>query len=334
LLAYTAFLSHYYAPAISHPDANGYWAQGTLIAETGRATFRPESPLQYIGMHWLLTDSGLYVCRYPPGLPLAVALVSRLFGPEASVLLNPILALATLLGVFFLTRSLVGPGWGVLAALTLALNPVFNVHALNSISHMAVGALLDLRVFIVRNAAAEDVAKVVQNVFASTSSSQSGSARNQGDRLRFGPPEAGGAETVTTTATLKNSVKVAADAPTNTVVVMATAENLHVIGQLIKQLDEEAAATPQSVAIIPLENADPGDLAQVLADILTTDTQKVNLRRASRTTQTGQTQAAIQARTTTTGTTTSRTTTTLSGSTGSGGVGSTRTSTGSPGGTR
>jgi 4-amino-4-deoxy-L-arabinose transferase-like glycosyltransferase len=142
LLGYVAVLGQYYAPAISHADANGYWGQGTLIAETGRATFRPESPLQYIGMHWLLTDSGVYVCRYPPGLPLAVTLASRLFGPEASVLLNPILAVMTLLGVFLLTRSLVGPGWGVLTALTLALNPVFNVHALNSISHMAVAALL------------------------------------------------------------------------------------------------------------------------------------------------------------------------------------------------
>jgi hypothetical protein len=33
LLAYAAFLAHYYAPAISHPDSNGYWVQSTLIAE-------------------------------------------------------------------------------------------------------------------------------------------------------------------------------------------------------------------------------------------------------------------------------------------------------------
>ena len=142
LLAYVAFLGHYYAPAISHPDANGYWAQGTLIAETGKATFRPQSPAQYIGIHWLVTDSGLYASRYPPGLPLAIALITRMFGPEAGVLLNPILAVMTLLGVFLLTRSVVGSGWAVLAAVTLALNPVFNSHALSSISHMAVAALL------------------------------------------------------------------------------------------------------------------------------------------------------------------------------------------------
>lgn len=142
LIGYAIFLWHFYAPAISHPDANGYWAQGTMIADTGRATFRPESPAQYIGMQWLVTDSGLHVSRYPPGLPMAIALIARLFGPEASVLLNPILAVLTLLGVFLLARMIAGAGWGTLAAAMLALNPVFNTHALNSISHMAVAALL------------------------------------------------------------------------------------------------------------------------------------------------------------------------------------------------
>ncbi len=148
LAGYAIFLAHFYAPAISHPDANGYWAQGTLIAETGRATFRPESPTQYIGMHWLVTDSGLYVSRYSPGLPLVIALITRLFGPEASVLLNPILAVLTLLGVFLLMRFIAGPGWGILAAASLGINPIFNSHALSSISHMSVAALLVWGVYL------------------------------------------------------------------------------------------------------------------------------------------------------------------------------------------
>lgn len=142
LASYSFFLGHYYSPAISHPDSNGYWAQGTLIAQTGQATFHPELPVQYIGMHWLVTDSGLFVSRYSPGLPLLVAAVSSISGPESSVLINPFLAVLTLLGVFLLTRSLIGAGWGLLTSLILALNPVFNTHALNSISHMAVAALL------------------------------------------------------------------------------------------------------------------------------------------------------------------------------------------------
>jgi hypothetical protein len=142
LLVYALFLARHYAPAISHPDANGYWAQGTLIARTGRASFRPQSPVQYIGAHWLLTDSGAYVSRYPPGLAVGVAVISRLFGPEASVLLNPVLAVLTLVGVFLLTRSLVGPVWDAVAVLAVAVIPAFNEHALTSISHMPVAALL------------------------------------------------------------------------------------------------------------------------------------------------------------------------------------------------
>lgn len=148
MIGYAVFLSHFHSPAISHPDSNGYWAQGTLLAQTGRATFRPDSPVQYIGMHWLITDTGFFVSRYSPGLPLAIALITRLSGSESSVLLNPVLAVLTLLGVFLLTRSLTGSGWGVLASLTLALNPVFNSHALSSISHMSVAALLVWGVYL------------------------------------------------------------------------------------------------------------------------------------------------------------------------------------------
>lgn len=136
------FIACHYAPAISHPDANGYWAQGTLLVHTGQTLLRPESPAQYIGMHWLVTDSGAYACRYPPGLSYVVALVSWLVSPEASVLINPVFAILTLLGVFLLTRALTGPGWGLLTVLALGLNPVFNAHALSSISHMTVALLL------------------------------------------------------------------------------------------------------------------------------------------------------------------------------------------------
>ncbi len=148
LIGYSVFLSYYYEPAINHPDSNGYWAQGTLIAKTGHTTFKAESPVQYIGMHWLFTESGEFASRYPPGLPMAVAAVSYFFGPEKSVLINPILAVLTLLGVYLLTRSLSGPGWGCLAILGLAFNPVFNSHALSSISHMGVGFLLVWGVYL------------------------------------------------------------------------------------------------------------------------------------------------------------------------------------------
>src|SRR5262245_48840868 len=69
LVVYAAFLLSRFQPAINEPDANGYWAQASLLVTTGHTWFKPESDAQYIGMHWLLTPNGDFVSRYPPGLP-------------------------------------------------------------------------------------------------------------------------------------------------------------------------------------------------------------------------------------------------------------------------
>ena len=76
--AYALFLYTHFAPAISTPDSNGYWAQASLIAKTGRSWFIPEAETQYIGMHWLIAPAGQYISRYPPGLPAMVAVVYAL----------------------------------------------------------------------------------------------------------------------------------------------------------------------------------------------------------------------------------------------------------------
>jgi len=142
LVAYAMFLGVHYAPAIVTPDANGYWAQGSLLAETGGTSLEPTSPVQYIGMHWLLEDSGAYFSRYPPGLAVPIAVTCKLLGPESSVALNPLLALLALAGVFLLGRLVAGDWCGLAAALLMALNPTFNRHALTCDAHVAVAALL------------------------------------------------------------------------------------------------------------------------------------------------------------------------------------------------
>src|SRR3954462_6797998 len=68
LIAYAALLASGFATAISQPDDNGYFGQGSLLATSGRTWFSTESDAQYVGMHWLLTPSGTYISRYPPGL--------------------------------------------------------------------------------------------------------------------------------------------------------------------------------------------------------------------------------------------------------------------------
>ena len=142
LVVFTLYLAHYYAPAISTPDANGYWAQGSLLAKTGRTWFTPASNVQYIGMHWLVAEDGRYFSRYPPGLAVPIAGVYWLFGYAATVLINPTLSVLGLFGMFLLARRLLGPWWGVLGALALAVTPEYVRHAFQNDSHMAVTALL------------------------------------------------------------------------------------------------------------------------------------------------------------------------------------------------
>ena len=91
------WLAWHRAPAIMSPDANGYVVQARLIAEEGRTGFAASSPAQYIGMHWLRTESGVYHSRYPAGLPLLFAAAWKAGGLSAALWINPLLASATVL---------------------------------------------------------------------------------------------------------------------------------------------------------------------------------------------------------------------------------------------
>src|SRR6476661_5698475 len=91
LAVYSFLIYKNFAPAITEPDDNGYFAQGTLLAQTGHTYFTPESDAQYIGMHWLVTPKEQYISRYPPGLAVMIAAVFKLFGYKASLLVNPAL---------------------------------------------------------------------------------------------------------------------------------------------------------------------------------------------------------------------------------------------------
>jgi 4-amino-4-deoxy-L-arabinose transferase-like glycosyltransferase len=142
LIAWSVMVGTFWAPAITHPDANGYWAQGTLMTHTGHSTYTLQSHAQYVGMHWLLTEKGDFISRYPPGFPLVVGLVYESLGWQASTLINPILGLFTLLGVYALGARLASPALGLFATALVALNPGFTSHALTDIAHMPVAFLL------------------------------------------------------------------------------------------------------------------------------------------------------------------------------------------------
>lgn len=133
-----ALLMCFFVPAISTPDANSYFGQAKLIATTGRTYIEPESPLQYVGVHWNHVSGNRYYCTHAPGLSLLMAPVYRVFGPGPTVAMNPIFASLSLLGLFLLCRMWVGQWWALLAVALMAVNPFANEHAHFGDAHSAV----------------------------------------------------------------------------------------------------------------------------------------------------------------------------------------------------
>ncbi|MDP9175662.1 MAG: glycosyltransferase family 39 protein [Planctomycetota bacterium] len=142
LLIYLFFLHNRFAPAISEPDDNGYFAQATLLAQEGKTWFVPASDAQYIGIHWLLTPTGQFISRYPPGLAVLIGAVYDLGGWKAAALVNPALSVLTLVGFFLLARLVIGSWWALVGVAILIVNPTFTHHALSGDSHMGVAFIL------------------------------------------------------------------------------------------------------------------------------------------------------------------------------------------------
>jgi len=129
------FLIRFFAPAISTPDAQGYFTQGKIIATHGQTFFTPENNLQYIGPHWHSPDGQKYFTTLPPGFPYLIAIVYKLFGTNSTFLVNPILASMSLLIFFFLCKNWVSKIWALVATFFLSLNSFYNEHALFGDSH-------------------------------------------------------------------------------------------------------------------------------------------------------------------------------------------------------
>ncbi|MGD2111346.1 MAG: hypothetical protein PVI86_18365, partial [Phycisphaerae bacterium] len=139
VVAHFVLVMAFFEPAISTPDANGYFAQARLIATKQQTWFETESPLQYVPPHWLTADGKRYYSKYPPGLPLIAATAWRLGGPTAALMVNPIMASLSVLGLFMLCKNWIGGGWALLVGALAALNPVANEQALWAFGHTAVG---------------------------------------------------------------------------------------------------------------------------------------------------------------------------------------------------
>ena len=125
----------FHEPAYDSPDAHGYFLQGKILAETGHSRLVEENPIQMIGVHWLETENGDLYSRYPTGLPILIAIVYKLFGPESTLWINIVLSSLSLPLIYGLASRWTSPAMGLVAMLLMAINPIFNQYALNADSH-------------------------------------------------------------------------------------------------------------------------------------------------------------------------------------------------------
>ena len=146
--AHFALLMQYFEPAAAARDAQAYFGQARLLAHTGRLCMNAESPIQYVGYHWTQTGPNTYCGKYPPGLPVILAGARRVAGANAMLTVNPVLASASLALVFLICNAWSGAGWGFLAMLLLAANPLTNKHALYGDSHTASAFFLLLAIWL------------------------------------------------------------------------------------------------------------------------------------------------------------------------------------------
>ncbi|MBU4446522.1 glycosyltransferase family 39 protein [bacterium] len=136
------FLLLFFKPAISTPDAQGYFTQAKLISKEGKTYIEPESILEYIGPHWLNGGSNRYYTTFPPGFPTILSLVYKVINSKAALYVNPVLASLSLFGLFLVLKTWIGDIRGLLALALLSVNPFFNEHALFGDSHISVVFLL------------------------------------------------------------------------------------------------------------------------------------------------------------------------------------------------
>ncbi|UCF19203.1 MAG: glycosyltransferase family 39 protein, partial [Gemmatimonadota bacterium] len=118
------------------------FAQAKMLAAEGHTYQEIDSPLQFLGAHWLDAGDGRYFSKYPPGLPLILSLPYGLLGPTAALWVDPLLASLALIALFLIGRQWMGSGWGLVAVALMAVNPSANGNALGGFAHTAVAAVL------------------------------------------------------------------------------------------------------------------------------------------------------------------------------------------------
>jgi type II secretory pathway component GspD/PulD (secretin) len=133
--------------------------------------------------------------------------------------------------------------------------------------------IAEIRVFKLKYANAQDTADMLKNLFPDLSSPSSGGNNNNRGGFRggffgaFGGGATAGAATgaagQSQRALKQNRVVAVADARTSSVLVTASATMMEQIAKMMDQLDSDPSKQ-QKVFVIPVENADPAQMQQIL----------------------------------------------------------------------
>jgi hypothetical protein len=123
--AYGYLLFSFCAPAPGRPgiDENAYLVAGKNLAQSLTTGFKPGDDYQFVGAMWIRSAAGWYYPKYPFGLPLLNAAPVLLQHREWAFAIAPICTCLAVLGMFFLSRGIVGSFYAVLATIVLAMGP-------------------------------------------------------------------------------------------------------------------------------------------------------------------------------------------------------------------
>ncbi|NBR86408.1 MAG: hypothetical protein EBS84_10240 [Proteobacteria bacterium] len=132
----------------------------------------------------------------------------------------------------------------------------------------------EIRVFKLKYANAQETADMLKNLFPDLNSTGNNNSNNRGGFRGgffggFGGGTAGtttGAAGQSQRALKQNRVVAVADARTSSVLVTASATMMEQIARMIEQLDGDPAKQ-QKVFVIPVENADPAQMQQILQSL-------------------------------------------------------------------
>lgn len=137
--AFGLMILHYQAPGFGDTgiDENAYLVGGKNFARHFTTGFKPANPFAYVGMMWIRAGDGWYYPKYPAGVPVLYAISIWASGGnvDAAYFVSPICATLAILGMFFLSRMVVGSYLALLATICLAANPTLMHHALIPNSH-------------------------------------------------------------------------------------------------------------------------------------------------------------------------------------------------------